>query len=56
MELSEKLINYRVRENITQKQAAELFGVTVAMFQRWEQGKAFPTKKNLLRIEKIIEK
>lgn len=56
MELSEKLLNFRAEKNLSQKQAAELFGVTVAMFQRWEQGKAFPTKKNLLRIEKIIEK
>lgn len=56
MELSEKLLNFRAEKNLSQKQAAEMFGVTIAMFQRWEQGKAFPTKKNLLRIEKIIEK
>lgn len=49
MELSEKMVEYRAKHNLTQKKLAELCGITVQTVVKAEQGKPLTrlTKKKI---------
>ena len=43
----------RVNKNLTQKQAAELLGVTVEVIGNWERGITFPKIPMIKKIEQL---
>lgn len=45
-----KLVDYRKKENKTQKEMADFLGVSVDVYQSWEYGKRIPTKIYMLNI------
>ena len=43
----------RVNKNLTQKQAANAFGVTSETVRSWEKGKTFPNTEQVRKIEEV---
>lgn len=54
MELSEKMVEYRAKHNLTQKQLAELCGITAQTVVKAEQGKPL-TRLTAKKIELAIK-
>jgi len=52
--LSEKLKNYRWKENLTQQELAELLEVSNKSISKWELGEGYPSKRNLAKISEIL--
>lgn len=52
--LSEKMVEYRAKHNLTQKQLAELCGLTAQTIVKAEQGKPL-TRRTAKKIELIIK-
>jgi transcriptional regulator with XRE-family HTH domain len=48
-----KLLEYRKKENKTQKEMAELLGISLDVYNSWEYGKRIPTRNNM---KNIVEK
>ena len=44
----------RVRDNLTQKQAGQLVGVTADTWANWEKQKTFPDVQKIIEIEKAF--
>ena len=55
MEFKDKLLNFRAENNLTQTQVAEIFGVSVAIINRYEAGKSEPHRVNLIRFERLMK-
>lgn len=55
MEFKDKLLNFRAKNNLTQVQLAEIFGVSTAIINRYEAGKSEPHRVNLIKFERIME-
>lgn len=45
-----KLLEYRKKENKTQKEMAELLGVSLIVYCSWEYGLRYPTRNNMKNI------
>ncbi|HEL2111399.1 TPA: helix-turn-helix transcriptional regulator [Streptococcus suis] len=44
----------RARDNLTQKQAGQLVGVTADTWANWENQKTFPDVQKIIEIEKAL--
>lgn len=53
--LSNKLKEYRERNNLTQKDMADALGITVRAYSSYENCKAYPHSGRLLLITKILK-
>lgn len=53
--LSEKLKNYRWKENLTQQELAELLEVSDKSISKWELGEGYPSKRNLAKISEVLD-
>lgn len=49
------LLEFRAKHNLTQKQTAEIVGVSYEMISQYENGKYNPTAKNKIIFEKKIK-
>lgn len=56
MTIGEKLLMFRAKYNLTQKQMAGLIDENINMLYRYENGNNKPHKKNELRILMKLEK
>lgn len=56
MTIGERLLMFRAKYNLTQKQMSKLIGENVNMLYRYENGNNKPHKKNELRILMKLEK
>lgn len=56
MTLQEKILRYRARHNLTQKEFGELIGVTNQTVYAIENGLQDPGKMTMMRIEILFEK
>lgn len=45
----------RARDNLTQKQAGQLVGVTADTWASWENQKTFPDVQKIVEIEKVFD-
>ena len=54
MDFGKEIKDFRRKNNLTQKQASDLFGVSAVTVCRWEVGKDEPTKKNKDKIYNIL--
>lgn len=52
--LTEKLEKYRLEHRITQKELADMLGVTFAAVSRWLNGHAKPSKIHAYHIKRLI--
>ena len=48
MDFATKLLEFRARYRLTQREAAKVLGVTEAMIVRYERKKSKPTSRNLI--------
>lgn len=53
--LSLKLKKYRKQKGITQEELAELLDVSNKSILKWELGKGYPSKKNMIKISEILD-
>lgn len=53
--LSLKLKRYRKQNGMTQEDLAELLEVSDKSVSKWELGKGYPSKKNMLKISEVLE-
>ena len=53
MELQEKLSTLRKQHKITQMELADKLGVSRQAISKWEQGTAFPSTENLIKLGKL---
>ena len=51
-----KLLEFRARHNLTQKQAAKIIGVGTTMIHRYEKGLANPSAMREIRFNAKMEK
>lgn len=51
MEFSKTLLEFRAKHKLTQKQVADIIGVSDVMICRYEQGMNKPTQVNKIRFE-----
>jgi len=49
-----KLKEYREQEGITQEGLAELLNVSNKSISKWELGKGYPSKKNMIKISEVL--
>ena len=56
MTIGERLLMFRARYNLTQKQMSKLIDENINMLYRYENGNNKPHKKNELRILMKLEK
>ena len=56
MTIGERLLMFRAKYNLTQKQMSKLIDENVSMLYRYENGNNKPHKKNELRILMKLEK
>lgn len=49
------LLEFRARNDLTQKQIAEILGVGIVMISRYENQVARPTQKNKIRFEQKMK-
>ncbi len=45
----------RARDNLTQKQAGQLVGVTADTWANWEKGKQIQMSKQPIKLQKILD-
>ena len=55
LKLPEKLKQWRKANNLAQKQAADIFGVTLRAYQYWESGKTKPANTCIKCVEEKIK-
>lgn len=55
MDFAERLIYFRAKNNLTQKQAAEILSVNIAMIYFYESGRNKPSKKNKIIFDEKME-
>lgn len=51
MNLGRKMLEFRVKHNLTQKQLADILGVVINTVYRTENSKTEPTKRNAIAFE-----
>ena len=51
-----KLLALRAKLNISQEKMAEYFDVVFATINRWENGRAVPSKMHKLQIDELCKK
>jgi transcriptional regulator with XRE-family HTH domain len=51
MNFGNKLLEFRARHNLSQKQTADIVGVSYEMISQYETGKYNPTAKNKIKFE-----
>lgn len=51
MNFGRKMLEFRAKHNLTQKQLAEMFDVDINTIHRTETEKTTPTKRNKLKFE-----
>lgn len=51
-----KLLALRAKLNISQEKMAEYFDVAFATINRWENGRAVPSKIHKIQIDELCEK
>lgn len=56
MEFSEKIIKFRVKWNLSQREAAEILGVNRNMIYQYESGLVNPRKVNLIAFDEKMRK
>ena len=56
MEFSEKIIKFRVKWNLSQREAAEILGVNKNMIYQYESGLVNPRKVNLIAFDEKMKK
>ena len=56
MEYAEKLLKFRAKHNLTQRQLALLFDVGVFMIYRYEKGISRPSAMHEKKYEEIMKK
>lgn len=52
--LSLKLKEYRVEHSLTQQDLAEMLEVSDKSISKWELGKTYPSKKNIIKISELL--
>lgn len=52
--LSLKLKEYRVEHSLTQQDLAEILEVSDKSVSKWELGKTYPSKKNIIKISELL--
>ncbi|MBO0429716.1 helix-turn-helix transcriptional regulator [Vagococcus fluvialis] len=52
--LSLKLKAYRVEHSLTQQDLAEMLEVSDKSVSKWELGKTYPSKKNVIKISELL--
>ena len=52
--LSLKLKAYRVEHSLTQQDLAEMLEVSDKSISKWELGKTYPSKKNIIKISELL--
>lgn len=52
---TEKIINYRIQNRLTQGELAAQLDVTTVTLSRWEKNKIFPSRTNLKKMAKIMQ-
>ncbi|MBO0487770.1 helix-turn-helix transcriptional regulator [Vagococcus fluvialis] len=52
--LSLKLKAYRVEHSLTQQDLAEMLEVSDKSVSKWELGKTYPSKKNIIKISELL--
>ncbi|MBO0419594.1 helix-turn-helix transcriptional regulator [Vagococcus fluvialis] len=52
--LSLKLKEYRVEHSLTQQDLAEILEVSDKSISKWELGKTYPSKKNIIKISELL--
>ena len=55
MEFSKILLEFRAKHKLTQKQVADIIGVSVVMICRYEKGLNKPTQVNKIRFAKKMK-
>ncbi len=55
MNFSRKMLEFRAKHNLTQKQLADIIGVDINTVHRTEAEKTEPTKKNEIRFENKMQ-
>lgn len=55
MEFSEKIIKFRVKWNLSQREAAEILGVNKNMIYQYESGLVNPRKVNLIAFDEKMK-
>lgn len=56
MEFSEKMIKFRAKWNLSQKEAAEILGINKNMIYQYESGLVNPRKVNLIAFDEKMRK
>ena len=51
-----KLLALRAKLNISQEKMAEYFDVAFATINRWENGRAVPSKIHMIQIDELCKK
>lgn len=51
-----KLLALRAKLNVSQEKMAEYFDVAFATINRWENGRAKPSKMHMLQIDELCKK
>ena len=52
--ISQKIKEYRSKQKVTQKELAELLGVTCQSISKWERGECYPDIVTLPLIAEVI--
>lgn len=52
--LSLKLKEYRISNSLTQQELAEILEVSDKSISKWELGKTYPSKKNIIKIAELL--
>lgn len=52
---TEKIVNYRSQNRLTQSEFAARLGITTVSLSRWEKHKIFPNKTNLKKMAKEMQ-
>lgn len=53
---ADRIAQWRARLRLTQKQAAELVGITKSQYVNWESGKTNPKNSSGLRLKDLVER
>ena len=56
MEFSEKIIKFRAKWNLSQREAAEILGINKNMIYQYESGLVNPRKVNLIAFDEKMKK
>lgn len=56
IELSKRILDLRVKLNVTQHELGKILGVSWVTVNRWENGHYSPTKLVKVRLEQLLKK